>query len=107
VIEAMAKSIPVFLSDIPVFHEISGGYAHFFPLTAPDLAAGQLKNLLMDRNLLMKHVPAGNQYVQGEYSQERYVENLLRIYSEASQQDLSEKWHPSSAVKLPVPPTIK
>jgi glycosyltransferase involved in cell wall biosynthesis len=107
VIEAMAQSIPVFLSDIPVFHEITGEKAHFFPLDSPVTTAALLQDLLRNIGLRQKFVHEGYQYVLKEYSQERYIQNLLRIYSEASQQDLSEKWHPSSAVKLPVHPTIK
>ena len=107
VIEAMAQSVPVFLSDIPVFHEITGEYAHFFRLDSPVTTAGLLHDLLKNSELRQKYVHQGYQYVLKEYSQERYVENLLRIYSEASHQDLSEKGRPSLAAKFPVHPTIK
>ena len=45
VIEAMASGLPVFISDIPVFHEITNDFAHFFPLNDSLKAATLLGDL--------------------------------------------------------------
>jgi len=44
IIEALNKRLPVFASDIPVFHEVGGAYVTYFDQTAP----ASLKTLLQE-----------------------------------------------------------
>ncbi len=68
VIEAMAMNLPVLLSDIPVFREITAGNAHFFNLhDAASTASIFIK--------LMKEIPFRNQFVDEGYD---HVNHLFR-----------------------------
>jgi glycosyltransferase involved in cell wall biosynthesis len=97
VIEAMASGIPVILSDIPVFREITDGLAHFFPLDNEGQAAESL------REILNKPYPAvlaseAFSFVQRNFSAIQYREKLLFIYETVTQKKLLqqpetvEKW---------------
>jgi glycosyltransferase involved in cell wall biosynthesis len=45
VIEAMSRSIPVVLSDIPIFREVASEAAHFFDPESPSEFASAIKGL--------------------------------------------------------------
>lgn len=82
VIEAMASGIPVFISDIPVFHEITSDLAHFFPLQ-DSVKAAELLSCLED------HEQQRNQYVQEaydycklQYNEQTYKQKLSEIYNQ-------------------------
>lgn len=103
VIEAMAQRLPVFISDIPVFHEITDQKAHFFSLDNPQSVAGQLKNLKNDPNLRGKYLNEAYEFVAATYNQQKYIDNLLGIYSEITRLDLTtlhaEEEQPASISK--------
>jgi glycosyltransferase involved in cell wall biosynthesis len=82
VIEAMASGLPVFLSDIPVFKEITNGNAHFFPLNDPKLAAQLIWKNIKDTQSTTRIVSEGLEYVRKQYSADLYHNRLLQIYSE-------------------------
>ena len=80
VIEPMAAKLPVLISDIPVFREITSGHAHFFPLDDQSKAAGVFLRLLNNRTELIKHVEAAFDFCQQHYSSKIYRKKLLSIY---------------------------
>ena len=84
VIEAMARCIPVLISDIPVFHEITGNHAHFFPLDNKAAAATVLKTMLADGSERRKHVQQAFDYCLRNYSVDIYKQKLLSIYEAAT-----------------------
>jgi glycosyltransferase involved in cell wall biosynthesis len=84
VIEAMAVGLPVFISDIPVFREITNGNAIFFPLNDPVLAAQLIWSEINDKRKLKINGIEGLRFVQNEYSQQKYRDRLLKIYSEVT-----------------------
>ena len=51
VLEAQRYGTPVLCSDIPVFHEVAGDAAEFFPLDSADALAERAKALLQDGGL--------------------------------------------------------
>lgn len=81
VIEAMAARLPVVLSDIPVFREITSGLAHFFPLNK----AGTVKEFLMllanNQVLRGTYISKAYNYAKANYTQDLYIQNLLHIYA--------------------------
>lgn len=84
VIEAMASGIPVILSDIPVFREITNGLADFFTLDNPQQAAEELSKIF-DRKYPDLRTSEAFHYVRDHYSARKYREKLLSIYEEVSQ----------------------
>jgi glycosyltransferase involved in cell wall biosynthesis len=84
VIEAMAAGLPVFLSDIPVFREITNNLAVFFPLGNADNAALVIKEKMDDRDMLEHMAAEGRDYVKENYSEAKYRTCLLKIYEEVT-----------------------
>jgi glycosyltransferase involved in cell wall biosynthesis len=80
----MAVGLPVFISDIPVFREITNGNAIFFPLNDPVLAAQLIWSEINDKRKLKINGIEGLRFVQNEYSQQKYRDRLLKIYSEVT-----------------------
>jgi glycosyltransferase involved in cell wall biosynthesis len=76
----MAAGIPVLMSDIPVFREISGGYAHFFSLADPAKAAAQLVELKNNAAERTKYITDAFHYCHQHYSAPVYKKHLLSIY---------------------------
>ncbi len=86
IIEAMAASLPVFISDLPVFREITGAHAHFFSLNDPALAAEKLKAFQTDISLRNKHVQQAYDHCRQHYSEKTYRKRLLEIYNDVTSQ---------------------
>jgi glycosyltransferase involved in cell wall biosynthesis len=78
----MASNLPVFLSDIPVFREITKGLAVFFPLDDPQGAASLIINNLQEQKNLASRTREAFAFVKKEYRPEEYKRELLKIYSE-------------------------
>lgn len=83
VIEAMAAGIPVLISDIPVFREISGENAHFFDLHNPKKTAEQIIKLKADFKYRLRYVDAARSYCYHHYCASVYKSQLLCIYEAA------------------------
>jgi glycosyltransferase involved in cell wall biosynthesis len=81
VIEAMASKIPILVTDIPVFKEITGENAHFIPLNDGEGAANILANLSRDQSKREKFVEDAFRYCRMNYSATVYKEKLLCIYN--------------------------
>jgi glycosyltransferase involved in cell wall biosynthesis len=81
VIEAMAAKLPVLISDIPVFREVSAGQAHFFTVTNPRDASEVFMNLLQNATERTKYVEAAFKYCSEVYAEKSYKEKLLSIYN--------------------------
>ena len=88
VIEAMAARLPLALSDIPVFREVTNGLAHFFPLDDALNAAALIKQAVEDKSHLRLLSDQGYSFVREHYSSETYLRELLRIYEEVSNNKL-------------------
>lgn len=80
VVEAMASRVPLVLSDIPVFREITGGYAHFFPLDDVKKAACIIRGLASDETLRNTYVEKAFAFCRGLYNESEYLNNLNNIY---------------------------
>ena len=91
VIEATAAGIPVLMSDIPVFREISGGYAHFFSLQDPEKAAEQLIQLKNNSDERIKYVNEAFNYCRLHYSASTYKKQLLCIYEKITGKKLARE----------------
>lgn len=89
VIEAMAASLPVLISDIPVFREITGGAAHFFPLDNPEAVARTLLAFRDDPVLRNLHVEKAYAHVLQSFSPDVYRDKLEEIYRQAVNRGLA------------------
>lgn len=90
VVEALASGIPVLLSDIPVFREVTNGLCRFFPLGDPEKAAAVLMEIFS------KGYPAALpleafEFVRKQYSSERYRSNLFSVYEQVCGRKLAVK----------------
>jgi glycosyltransferase involved in cell wall biosynthesis len=84
VIEAMAASLPVYVSDIPVFREITGNFAFFFSLSSPNSAAQNLKDFKENVALRNQHVKQAYNYCRLHYSEKIYKQKLQQIYNDVT-----------------------
>jgi glycosyltransferase involved in cell wall biosynthesis len=80
-VEAMAIGLPVFLSDIPVMHEISGGKAIFIDPKEPVDFASQLVKYQGGNKYLEATVSKAYTYVSQKFSRESYSKKLRVIYN--------------------------
>lgn len=81
VAEAMALKLPVLISDIPVFHEVTDEQAHFFPLDNVHKLADILKSLFQDEIKRTQFVQSAYEQICKISSEETYKRNLHEIYS--------------------------
>jgi glycosyltransferase involved in cell wall biosynthesis len=80
VAEAMALRVPVAVSDIEVFREITGGWAHFLALDEPEKAASSISGLIKDAESRNLYVNGAFEHVQSISSSATYRKTLLSIY---------------------------
>jgi glycosyltransferase involved in cell wall biosynthesis len=79
VVEAMAKGLPVLLSDLPVFHEITLGNALFFDVNDSKSFANLIKEILEKKHDLHQLSQKGI-LISKRYNKENYLEKLFNIY---------------------------
>jgi glycosyltransferase involved in cell wall biosynthesis len=82
VIEAMASGVPVLLSDIPVFREITNGLAHFFQIDNAEKAAEIINDLLENESELNKYKDEAFDYCKNKYNVETHKKELIKIYNQ-------------------------
>lgn len=88
VVEAMASGIPVLLSDIPVFREVTNGLCRFFPLDNPAKAAALIQEIF-DEGYPAELPWQAFEFVRRHYSAERYRHNLLSVYEQVCGKQLA------------------
>lgn len=81
VIEAMASGLPVVLSDIPVFREITLNNALFFDARDPGSFVHLVKEILDQKHDLAAQSLRGKKIAEN-YTKEKYLEKLFSIYEE-------------------------
>lgn len=79
VAEAMAKGLPVLLSDLPVFHEITSENALFFDVNDPTSFVHLIKEILEKKHDLYQLSQKGIM-ISKRYNKENYLEKLFNIY---------------------------
>ena len=82
VIEAMASGLPVLLSDIPVFREVTNNHAHFFPLNNAKVSAELLEELNSDPVKLNRFTDTAYEWCKLQFNARTYKARLLDIYSQ-------------------------
>ena len=80
VIEAIASRVPVLISDIPVFSEITSNHAHFFPLTDSKKATEILLDLYVNQESRNRHVADAYAFCKQTFSADAFKQKLLTIY---------------------------
>lgn len=79
VIEAMASGLPLLLSDIEVYREITEGNAIFFNIQSPESLKEELRKILSNKSKFYGISQVGRSTAE-KYSKEKYLEQLLNIY---------------------------
>jgi glycosyltransferase involved in cell wall biosynthesis len=87
VLEAMAMQMPLLLSDIPSFREQAADAAVYFDLNDIDDFVIKIKNMIANKDLLLKMGVQSNQRVVQNFTLQHHMKGLRNIYSET----LSEK----------------
>lgn len=84
VVEAMAAGLPLLLSDLPVFHEITFGNALFFDLKNPKNFSDLIKEIFTGKYDLNSLSEQGVE-IAAQYSKQSYLSNLYSIYDKILQ----------------------
>lgn len=83
-VEAMACGLPVMLSDIPVFREVTFNNALFFDLNDP-LALASLIKQIIQKKFNLKEISQKGIEIAKLYTKQNYLEKLFSIYDEVLQ----------------------
>jgi glycosyltransferase involved in cell wall biosynthesis len=83
-VEAMACGLPVMLSDIPVFREVTFNNALFFDLNDPLALANLIKQIIQGKFNLKEISEKGIEISRG-YTKQKYLKKLFSIYEEVLQ----------------------
>jgi L-malate glycosyltransferase len=83
-VEAMASGLPLLLSDLPVFHEITFDNALFFDLKNPISFVNLIKEIFEGKYKLDQLSHNGIKIAK-QYSKEKYLTNLYSIYDQILQ----------------------
>lgn len=83
IVEAQRLGVPLAVSDLPVFREISGGYALFFPPTSPEALARTILLALRDPGVVDPLVRRGQTYI-GSLSWQVHAATVLQVLRDAS-----------------------
>lgn len=78
-IEAMACGLPLLLSDLPVFHEVTFGNALFFDIENPMFFVAIIKDIFEGKYNLNQLSVEGVEIAK-QYNKEKYLSNLYSIY---------------------------
>jgi len=83
-IEAMASGLPLLLSDLPVFHEVTFDNALFFDITNPSSFVTLIKKIFEGKYNLNQLSKKGIEIAK-QYNKEKYLADLCSIYDEILQ----------------------
>jgi len=81
--EAMATGLPLLLSDIKVLREISQGKAVFFGPFSPKSFADAVTKIINGEINLQELSANGKKIARENYTKEKYLKGLLKLYAEA------------------------
>jgi glycosyltransferase involved in cell wall biosynthesis len=87
VMEALAVSLPVYISDIPVLHEVTEDAAHFFSLNSVDAFVSGIRQLKNDPALRYKDYSKSSAIAAKNASPEAYLQKLRKIYAEVGNRE--------------------
>ncbi len=79
VIEAQVMGLPVICSDIPIFREVSGGYACFYKKEDADKSASAVNDFLKDNELRKLNVEKGFMHAK-KYQWGKVASQILEAY---------------------------
>lgn len=79
-LEAAAKGLPVILSDIEVFREVSHNKAIYFNPTDKEDLKNILRSLYDDHFIVVRKSIELNKYVNEQYRMSTYIDRLMKIY---------------------------
>lgn len=88
-IEAMAKGLPLILSDIPVLRDVTFNNAFFFDLADP----GSFTRIIQQINeqQVKEMIRKGKEIVKANYTKEQYINSLFGIYEKMLSEHASGK----------------
>jgi glycosyltransferase involved in cell wall biosynthesis len=82
VAEAMAAGIPLILSDIEVFREITQGNAFFVDISSVESFTLLISKVMNGSCSLNSFIEINKQIAKERYSKTEYIRNLLKIYKD-------------------------
>ncbi len=82
VVEGMASGLPLLLSDLPVFHEVTFNNALFFDVTKPMAFVDLIKEIFAGKYNLKKFSLEGIEIAKQNYTKKIYLKKLFDIYDE-------------------------
>ncbi len=80
--EAMATGLPMLLSDISVFREVSKNNAIFFNPYNPESFVNAVEKLVNNKECMQKISDAGRAFANEDYRKKKYIQSLLQLYDE-------------------------
>jgi len=83
-VEAMASGLPLLLSNLPVFHEVTFDNAVFFDITNPTSFATLIKEIFEGKHHLNQLSKNGIEIAK-QYNKEKYLAGLYSIYHQILQ----------------------
>ncbi len=87
-VEAMAAGLPLLLSDIPVFREVTSGNALFFDIRDPSSFVDLITEILKNKHELQ--ILSNNGIgISKKYTKEIYLDKLFNIYRSILQKPIS------------------
>jgi glycosyltransferase involved in cell wall biosynthesis len=86
--EAMTIGLPVLLSDIKVFKEVSQNNALFFDPYSPQSFADVVIKIINEKTDLKKLSENGKKIAEEKYTKEKYLNSLLTLYDETLNKNL-------------------
>lgn len=81
--EAMAASLPVIVSDIPVFHELLGEQGEYFSLQDTTQLRGIIEKYMQQTDLLLTRGMVMKKIALQKASRENYLRQLREVYTQA------------------------
>ncbi len=81
-LEAMLTGTPIVASELPIFREIAGDAALYFPPHDPEALAAAVRSVLQEPEATRRRIEIGAQRVQ-EFSWKNSIDELCRVFERA------------------------